>query len=129
VPVVEDGKLVGVVWPEDVIERYNDEVFMRDMAGSMASTVVPSSVPHPIAAGGGTSVAEVMVPAAFVGRSIGDMNVRGTYGVSILMIRHANGEGTERLTTTPSADYVFAPGDILLVLGPDEKVRTLRRQT
>jgi len=129
VPVVEDGKLVGVVWPEDVIERYNDEVFMRDMAGSMASTVVPSSLPHPIAAGGGTSVAEVMVPAAFVGRSIRDMNVRGTYGVSILMIRHANGEGTERLTTTPSADYVFAPGDILLVLGPDEKVRALRRQT
>ena len=38
VPVTEDGRLVGVIWPEDVIERYNTEIFKRDMASSMASS-------------------------------------------------------------------------------------------
>lgn len=126
VPVLEDGRLVGVVWPEDVIERYNDEVFMRDMAGSMASTVGPRAGPQPIAAAGGASVAEVPVPVAFVGRSIAELNVRGVYGVSILMIRHADGEGPQHLTPTPPADYVFAAGDVLLVLGPGDRVRLLQ---
>jgi len=126
VPVLEEGRLVGVVWPEDVIERYNDEVFMRDMAGSMASTVRPRSGPQSIAAVGGTSVAELPVPQDFVGQSIGGLNVRGAYGLTILMIKHANGEGLQRLTTSPTADYVFAPGDVMLVLGPDEQIRALR---
>ena len=125
VPVLDDGKLAGVIWPEDVIERYNTEVFMRDMAGSMAQTVRPGSGVQHIRSAGGTVVAELPVPPAFVGRSIADLNVRQRYGVSVLMVKHDEGDGQEGLTPSPTASYVFADGDVMLVLGPESEIRRL----
>ena len=125
VPVLDDEKLAGVIWPEDVIERYNTEVFMRDMAGSMAQTVRPGSGVQRIRSAGGTVVAELAVPSAFVGRSIADLNVRQRYGVSVLMVKHDEGDGHEGLTPSPAASYVFADGDVMLVLGPESEIRRL----
>jgi CIC family chloride channel protein len=126
VPVLQDGRLTGVIWPEDVIERYNTEVFMRDMAGSMAQTMRPESGVQRIRSAGGTVVAELAVPRSFVGRSIADVDVRQQYGVSVLMVKHADGNGQESLTPSPAGGYVFRDGDVVLVLGPDEAIRRLR---
>jgi chloride channel protein, CIC family len=124
VPVVRDECLVGIIWPEDVIERYNTETFKRDMAGSMVSAVeghrverVPGTRP--------TVVAEVPVPRPFVGRTIGELNVRQRYAVSILMVRHVV-DGRDELQPV-GADYRFAEGDALVVLGPTKQVRLLER--
>ncbi len=125
VPVLDDGKLAGVIWPEDVIERYNTEVFMRDMAGGMAQTMRPGSGVQRIRSAGGTVVAELPVPSAFLGQSIADLDVRQRFGVSVLMVKHAQGDGQEGLTPSPSASYVFAEGDVMLVLGPETEIRRL----
>jgi len=129
VPVLQDGKLAGVIWPEDVIERYNTEVFMRDMAGSMAQTVRPGTGIQRIRSAGGTVVAELAVPRSFLGRSIADVDVRRQYGVSVLMVKHADGNGQESLTPSPAGGYVFTDGDVLLVLGPDDAIRRLQAET
>jgi CIC family chloride channel protein len=125
VPVLEDGQLVGVIWPEDVIERYNTEVFMRDMAGSMAQTMQPGSGVQRIRSAGGTVVAEVPIPRSFVGRSIADLDIRRQYEVSVLMVKHADGHGQESLTPSPGAGYVFQDDDVLLVIGPERAIRAL----
>ncbi len=127
VPVMDDGRLLGVIWPEDVIERYNAEVFMRDMAGSMASAVRPETGMEAFPGAGGTVVAELPAPAAFTGKSIAQIDVRRTYGVSVLVVRHSDERGKQSLTTSPPADYTFRSGDVLLVLGPGERVRQLQR--
>jgi CIC family chloride channel protein len=128
IPVLEDGKLAGVIWPEDVIERYNTEVFKRDMAGSMVASVQPERHMEPIPAAGNTVVAEVSVPGHFVGKSIGELNIRQDFGVSVLMIKHTSGMA-EELTTTPTADYVFKPGDVILAFGTSDRVRSLQYRT
>ena len=87
VPVVEEEKLVGTIWPEDVIERYNEEVFKRDMAGSMASAVGSEPL-APVPALHNTVVGEVLVPNAFAGRTISELRIRQTYGVSVLARAH-----------------------------------------
>ena len=38
-PVVDNGRLVGALWPQDVIESYNSEILKRDMASAMAMTI------------------------------------------------------------------------------------------
>jgi CIC family chloride channel protein len=127
VPVQENGRIVGVIWPEDVIGRYHAEVFKRDMAGSMAQALAPETRTEQIAAGHDALVAEVPVPARFVGRSIRDLEIRSRFGVSVLMVKHVLPDGTERLDPQPGADYAFRPGDVLLALGPAQDLRHLQR--
>ncbi|NIR46624.1 MAG: CBS domain-containing protein [Gemmatimonadetes bacterium] len=126
VPVMEDGRMVGVIWPEDVIARYNTEVFKRDMAGSMAAAVSPPSSTGAMPAAGDAVVAELSVPSSFHGRSIRDLNIRQAYSATVLMIKQTKIDGRETIITSIDPDYAFSPGDIMLVLAPEENIRRLR---
>jgi trk system potassium uptake protein TrkA len=92
----------------------------------MAQTMRPESGIQRIRSAGGTVVAELAAPRSFLGRSIADVDVRRRYGVSVLMVKHADGNGQESLTPSPAGGYVFREGDVLLVLGPDEALRRLQ---
>ncbi|MCH8254522.1 MAG: chloride channel protein, partial [Gemmatimonadetes bacterium] len=125
VAVLERGRLAGVIWPEDVIRRYNTEIFKRDMARSMVSAVNGESAV--VTAVEDTAVAEIPVPAQFIGRSIRDLGIRKNFGVSVLMVKQSTAGGQEKLQTTPSADYTFRQDDVMLVMGPNEELRRLKR--
>ena len=127
VPVMEDERLVGVIWPEDVIERYNTEIFKRDMASSMASSLSGSRHVAPIPAVKNTSMVEVTVPASFVGQSLGSLDIRNRFKVTVLMVKQRDAAGEEVVHASPGADYTFRSGDVLLVIGPDDKVQHLER--
>ena len=126
IPVLRDGQVAGVIWPEDVIERYNTEVFKRDMVGGMASTVAGEGRIEPVPASADTVMAQVPVPRDFVGHSLSDLRVRQRFGVSVLMVKQTGEAGEDRLTS-PAADYVFRNGDEILILGPNELVRRIER--
>ncbi len=64
VAVLENGRLAGVIWPEDVIARYNTEIFKRDMARGVASAVDRGD-PEPVLALEGTAISEIPIPPAF----------------------------------------------------------------
>ena len=125
VAVLERGRLVGVIWPQDVIQRYNTEIFKRDMARSMVSAVNGESAV--VTAVEDTAVAEIPVPAQFIGKSIRDLDIRKNFGVSVLMVKQSTAGGKEKLQTTPSADYTFRQDDVMLVMGPNEELRRLKR--
>ena len=127
VPVVEDGRLIGVIWPEDVITRYNAELFKRDMASSMVSTVSRGPRAEPIPAVENTSMVEIPVPMGFTGQSLGSLDIRNRYGVTVLLVKQRAGVREEFVNAVPSADYVFRPGDVMLVMGPDDMLRRLER--
>jgi CIC family chloride channel protein len=129
VPVLEGERLVGIIWPKDVIERYNTEVFKRDMARSMVAAVSQERTVEAVPAAADTVVAEIPVPSSFVGRSIQGLNVRQRFGVSVLMIKQLSADGAERLETAPEAGYVFKVDDVMLVMGPSERLRHLRTGT
>jgi CIC family chloride channel protein len=125
-PVVEDGRLVGTIWPQDVIERYNVEVFKRDMAGGMAAAVRGGRL-APVTAGQNAVVAEVLIPQGWAGKSIRELDIRQRCGVSVLMVKQVVPGGGERLEAVTGAEYRFHDGDVMLVLGPVEEVHLLER--
>jgi CIC family chloride channel protein len=129
VPVLEGERLVGIIWPKDVIERYNTEIFKRDMAKSMVSAVSQGRAVEAVPAAADTVVAEIPVPPLFVGRTIRGLNIRQSFGVSVLMIKQLSADGGERLETAPEASYVFKEDDVMLVMGPNEGLRHLRTGT
>jgi chloride channel protein, CIC family len=124
VPIVDQEQLVGSIWPGDVIERYNAEVFKRDMAGSMSAAVSSESV-SAVPTMENTVVGEVHVPASFAGHTIGDLQIRQRLGVSVLVIKHTDGDGVQRLQAVSGPDHRLSEGDVMLVLGPPAHVRLL----
>ncbi len=123
-PVVDEGRIVGVIWPEDVIERYNTEIFKRDMAQEMVAAVSHGRHAEPIPTVEDASVAEIPVPRDFIGRTIGALDIRQRFGVSVLVVKQSE-PGVEggRLDAAPDASYAFRDGDVLLVMGSNESIR------
>jgi trk system potassium uptake protein TrkA len=99
------------------------------MARSMVAAVSQDRTVEAVPAAEDTVVAEIPVPSLFVSRTIQDLNVRQSFGVSILMIKQESVDGAERLETAPQASYVFKEGDVMLVMGPSDNLRHLRTGT
>jgi CIC family chloride channel protein len=127
-PVLTEGRMVGVIWPQDVIERYNTELFKRNMASGLVSALRDESEIG-VPAGEDAVVAEIPVPGRFVGKTIGDLNIRRQFGFSILMVKRPNAGGEKDLTVTPPPGFAFRSGDLMLVLGPSSRLRALKQGT
>ena len=125
VPVLSGCRLVGAIWPEDVIERYNTEIFKRDMAENMAVSVSNTGRFTKLPGVSGLSIAEVPVPAAFVGRTCAALDIRKRHGVTLLLIKRRDGADHAIAERVPDADFVFDAGDVLLALGPPDRLRNL----
>jgi predicted transcriptional regulator len=126
-PVIEDGRLVGILWPQDVIESYNAEILKRDMASTMASTLGNGSSARALPGVHGMSLAEVPAPASFLGKSLVSLDIRRRFGVNVLLIKRKGGEGERIVDELPSADFVFQQGDVMLVLGSEHDLERFER--
>jgi CIC family chloride channel protein len=126
-PVVENGRLVGALWPQDVIEAYNSEILKRDMASTMAGTVGTGPRLQALPGVRGMSMAEVPVPESFFGRSVGSIDIRNRFGVSLLLIKRRGDNGEEIIDELPHADSVFQEGDVVLVLGNEDRISQFER--
>jgi CIC family chloride channel protein len=126
-PVVEDDRVVGALWPLDVIESYNSEMLKRDMASTMATTLGNGSSIRPLPGVQGMSMAEIPAPESFFGLSLGSLDIRNRFGVSLLLIKRRV-EGGERIVEeVPSADFVFQEGDVMLALGNEQRLKRFER--
>jgi len=126
VPVVSDGILVGAIRVPDVIQQYNIEMFKREMASSMATSMedVGRSTPMPGVAG--LSLAEIPVPAAFAGCNCADLDLRNTYGVTVLLVKQKRNGDPEIVGRVPDAQYEFADDDMMLVMGSPSDLRRIQ---
>jgi trk system potassium uptake protein TrkA len=68
----------------------------------------------------GYGVAQVPVVGEFVGKSLGELNLRQTYGVTAVALRRA-----DTVTVNPHPTEVLREGDVLTVLGLDEDLERL----
>jgi CIC family chloride channel protein len=121
-PVVDNGRVVGALWPQDVIESYNSEILKRDMASTMAVTVGNGPRTRALPGVRGMSMAEVPVPASFFGRSLGSLDIRNRFGVSLLLIKRTGDDGEQIIDELPDANSVFQEGDVMLVLGSEDRI-------
>jgi hypothetical protein len=123
-PVIEDSRLVGSVKRSDVLEEYHRELMKRDLAGSFQGALAWTARAKNIDLGEGYMMAEMECPPDFVGKSPRELNARVHYGVEVILIRPAKKPGTEAVVVV-SPDYRFINGDVLLVIGKKESVRSL----
>lgn len=125
-PVLKsDDTLVGTLWPSDVIDRYNAEVLKKEMASTMALRVSAPQRGQSLPGLHDVNLAEIVVPPSFVGSSLGDLDIRRNYGVTVLLIKH-RAEGSEEIEDSiPDASHVLREGDRLLILGSESHIAAL----
>jgi CIC family chloride channel protein len=120
-PVVESSssqKLVGTVHLRDVINARNREVQRRDLAGSLTSTVSLLGEIRQVDVGDGYVIQQMPVPRSFLGRTVGELDIRVRFGVQVVFIRRPGKDGAPPRLFVPTAADPIGQEDSLIVAGP-----------
>jgi len=125
-PVVDGAgrRLVGWIRQDDVISLYNREVLHRESVLKFVEgreSADPSSE-ELVHLSTSDIKDEIAVDGMLVGKSLRDLDLRTRYGVIVCAVRHRRGDST---FPDPSAE--LAKGDTLVVVGPEDKVESLRK--
>jgi trk system potassium uptake protein len=108
-----------------------EEQMGRTVARSLASATISKYVEL----GPGHSIAEIPIPASFVGKTLLEIDPRGTYGVNVVAVKVLTPAITdtgerqlvERLDTAPSPKQRLPEECVLLVAGPDREIDRFSR--
>ncbi len=69
----------------------------------------------------GYGIAKLVAPDAFIGRELGQIDLKGRYGLTTLVLRRG-----DELILNPTRSEVVNRGDILIVAGRDEQLEAIR---
>lgn len=127
-PVIDEqdaDRIVGVVSYRDVIETYNRELVRRDLLNETSASIRLAESARKVAFLDGYAIAEIPVPARFNGRTLKELNLRGYYGVNILMIKRHDAHGTEK-QIVPMPEEKILTGDRLIAVGKEKDLDRLK---
>jgi trk system potassium uptake protein TrkA len=98
-----------------VLERVGADKIVypeKDMGIRVAHNLVSSNVMDYIELNPEYSIMEIIIPTAFVNKTLGELNLRAKYGLSVLAIRTM-----DKIIVAPGADATMKEKDVLIILG------------
>jgi trk system potassium uptake protein TrkA len=114
----DHGKLLSIVGATMVIFPE------KDMAERLANILQRSSIIDYFDIAPGYSIVEIAPPAAFLGKTLQDLDLRNQYNVQVIMIKEVV---PENIIAVPRATHVIKDSDILVLLGKDEDVAAIQK--
>jgi len=109
-----------------------DEVIMpeEETAQRLAQRLTRPNIRAYLELAEGYGLVELAAPRKFHGNSLSEINLRKKYGVTLVIVKKRlkadNEEGYEdKIYDVPGADYIIQPDDILVLVGPDDKIGLL----
>jgi trk system potassium uptake protein TrkA len=98
----------------------------REMAVRIAHGLVIPNVLDFIELSTDHSIVELPAPALFVGRTLKELELRPKYGLTLVAIKRRQEPDAAQVTTiVPSADETIRAGDVLSLLGTNERLAAL----
>ena len=98
----------------------------REMAVRIAHGLVMPNVIDYIELSRDFSIVEVPAPDSFVGRTLKQLELRPKYGLTLIAIKRRPGGAAGEVTNiSHSADDTIKPGDVLSLLGSNERLTAL----
>lgn len=124
----ENRKLIGYISQRDILELYNREILRKDVLGvkfvqeqDWAQRKEWVQLPKDY------KVDYVPVQPGFAGKSLRDLNLRAKSNVSVIAIKRKRG-GITKIHDVPRPERILENGDVLIVVGRDEDLKTLLNQ-
>lgn len=100
----------------------------REMAIRIAHSLVVPNVLDYIELSREFSIIEIPAPAAFYGKTLRDIGLRARFGLTTIAIKRSSKTGdADSTTVSPGPDDVIREGDILSLLGSNERLGQLDR--
>ncbi|MBZ4687873.1 MAG: trk/ktr system potassium uptake protein [Clostridia bacterium] len=90
----------------------------KDMGEKVANNMASGTILDYIELSPKHSIVEFAAPKKFVGKTLGKLNLRAKYGISVLAIKKG-----ERIIVAPGADGLIEDKDLLVVVGENDKVK------
>ncbi len=109
-----------------VLERIGADMVVfpeRDMGKRLAQSLSSANIIDFIELSDDYSIVESEAPRSWCGKSLAALNIRGTYGVNVIVAKDKLGKN---ITVSPSAQYVIKEGDVLIVVGSNESIEKMR---
>lgn len=94
----------------------------KDMAIRLADHLTTTNLLEVIALSSDYNLVEQVAPSRVVGKTLGELRLRQTAGVSVVAIKH-----NDSVTAGPNGDDRIEEGDILVVIGEIAKVNAFAR--
>ena len=94
----------------------------KDMADKVARSLISPNVLDFIPLTEDYTICEVVPPASFYGKTIGDLHLRSRYHIEVIAIREVL---PGRLTMVPRADFVIKDSDILVIIGREKDIQKI----
>lgn len=100
----------------------------REMAVRVAHSLVMPNVIDYIEFSRDFSIIEIPAPRAFVGRTLKQLELRPRLGLTLIAVkRRSGGQGPVVTNIAPSADEKILAGDVLALLGRNDKLNNLEQ--
>ena len=94
----------------------------KENAVRLAKSLSAPNVLDYIELSGEHGIVEVPAPAAWVGKSLMELQVRAKLGVNIIAIRRG-----EKITVSPAADYVIGAEDVVVIVGDNAALKKVQK--
>ncbi len=95
----------------------------RDMGIRVAHNLVSQNVLEYIELDPHYSIAEIVAPSKWIGKTIGDLDLRANFGINVMAVKH----GMD-INISPQAEDTLKPGDILVVIGENEQINKVEER-
>lgn len=94
----------------------------KEHAARMARSLSSPNVLDYIELSDACGIVEVPAPQKWQGKSLKELDVRAKMGINIIAIKHDG-----KIDTFPSANYRFADGDVIVVIGSPETIDKVQK--
>lgn len=92
----------------------------RDMGVRVAQNLVAANVLDYLELADDYGISEIKAPNEFIGKTIGDLDLRAKYGINVIVIKHEN-----EIIVSPGADATICEDDKIIVIGTNNQVAEL----
>jgi trk system potassium uptake protein TrkA len=111
------GKVLGRIGADKVVFPE------QDMGVRVARALVSKNIIDQINISPDYSIVELLAPDEFTGKTLAQGAIREKYGVTVLAIRR-----DDEVIISPGAQQVINDGDVLVVVGRDQKLKILEEK-
>jgi trk system potassium uptake protein TrkA len=106
------GSAIRVIYPE------------RQMGERLANSISGADILETIELSPDYSITEIHPPREWIGKSLAEVQLRPRYGVTVIAIKSGRD-----LKVSPSGEERFHAGDVITMVGPNDRLDTLKQLT
>ena len=97
-------------------------VGLLDLLG-IAKSIVSPNVLDFIPLADDYMIGEIAPPSGFIGKTIGELQLRGKYHIDVIAVRDVL---TEKITMVPAANFVVKDSEVLIVVGKEVDIDKIK---